>query len=242
MPAYNAGPHIESVIERIPADVWPHVKGFWILNDGSRDDTLAKAEALAKRHAAIRVVHFETNRGYGGTVREGLIAARNAGVDFAVDLHSDGQYPPEYILPMVERAQTCGLDILQGSRHAGHGALQGGMPLYKYAAGKVLTALENRAFGLSLTDYHSGFICFSRRALHTVKFEQLSTSFDFDLEFIACARTAGLSIGELAIPTRYAGEVSYLNPVTYGLRVLRTVARYVTGHYRACIVPAEPKC
>ena len=105
------------------------------------------------------------------------------------------------------------------------------MPLYKVVGGKVLTRLENRAFRLSLTDYHSGFLVYSRRAVQSLPFDTLSTYFDFDLEVIASARARGLAIGELPIPTRYADEVSHLNPVWYGLRCLRVVARYRLGRY-----------
>jgi len=51
----------------------------------------------------------------------------------------------------------------------------------------VLTWMENRAFGLSMTDYHSGFLLYSRRAVETIPFDRLSHYFDFDLEVIACA-------------------------------------------------------
>jgi hypothetical protein len=96
----------------------------------------------------------------------------------------------------------------------------------------MLTWLENKAFGLKLTDYHSGFLLYSRRAVATLPFERLSTYFDFDLEVIACARARGLKVAELGIPTRYAGEVSHLNPVWYGLRCLRVLLRYKLGRYR----------
>jgi hypothetical protein len=123
------------------------------------------------------------------------------------------------------------IDLMQGSRIASGTALSGGMPLYKYVAGRFLTALENAAFGLRLSDYHSGFLVYSRRCLETLPFSRLRGSFDFDLEAIAAARARGLAIGELPIPTRYAGEVSYLNPITYGCRVLWVLAKFLAGYY-----------
>jgi hypothetical protein len=91
--------------------------------------------------------------------------------------------------------------------------------------------MENRAFGLSMTDYHSGFLLYSRRAVETIPFDRLSHYFHFDLEVIACARARRLRIAELAIPTRYAGEQSHLDPVWYGLRCLRVVLGYRIGRY-----------
>jgi hypothetical protein len=105
------------------------------------------------------------------------------------------------------------------------------MPLYKYVAGRVLTAVENAAFGLRMTDCHSGYLCYGRRALDRVPFEALSDGFDFDLEVIAASRALGLGVGEVPVPTQYADEVSHLNPAAYGLNALRVVARYSTGRY-----------
>jgi hypothetical protein len=105
------------------------------------------------------------------------------------------------------------------------------MPLYKYVANAVLNRLENFTFGLSMTDYHSGYLVYGRRVLHGVSFARLSDSFDFDLEVIASARAAGLAVAEAAIPTHYGDEVSHLRPIPYGLRVLRVLWRFQQGHY-----------
>jgi hypothetical protein len=48
---------------------------------------------------------------------------------------------------------------------------------------------------------------------------------------IVMARIGNLRIREIAIPTIYAGEVSHLKPVQYGLRVLGVVANYKRGKY-----------
>ena len=37
---------------------------------------------------------------------------------------------------------------------------------------------------------------------------------------------------EIPIPTRYDDEVSSLNPIPYGLNVLRMMWRFTIGHYR----------
>ena len=118
------------------------------------------------------------------------------------------------------------LDVLQGSRLAVAGnAKRGGMPLYKRLGGRALTKIENKAFRVKLTDRHSGFIVYSSRFLETVNLSRLSSSFDIDLELISLADSQNYAIAELPIPTRYAGEKSRLNVVTYGVRVLRQIWR-----------------
>ena len=146
-------------------------------------------------------------------------------------LHPDYQYTPLLITAMASLLAEGLFDCVLGSRILGVGARKGGMPLYKYVAGHLLTALENVVFRMKMTDYHSGYMVYGKRAIEEVPFGQLSESFEFDLEVIAAARARGLRIGEAPIPTRYADEVSHLNPVVYGLRVLRVVYGFASGRY-----------
>ncbi len=52
-------------------------------------------------------------------------------------------------------------------------------------------------------------------------------------QMIASARARGLLVGEAPVPTHYGDEVSHLNPLTYGLRVLRVMWNYRRGRYDA---------
>jgi len=231
IPAYNAGQTLPNVVERIPESTWNRIRRVFIINDGSRDDTEHVALELARDNEKIEVLTLALNQGYGAAVRRGLGLCKDYGCDYAVCLHADGQYPPEDIQRGVDTMCRGKIDILQGSRHKDGTALQGNMPLYKFIAGKILTRLENAVFRLNLTDYHSGFLFYSRRAVENLPFSNLSSSFDFDLEVIASARARGMVIDEIGIPTRYADEKSYLNPLTYGARVLSVVIRYALGAY-----------
>lgn len=232
IPSYNASLTISDVLSRIPDDTWEIIEVVFVINDGSQDDTEIVVRSLTEKYEKLQVFSFETNRGYGEAVRMGMKLGVESGTEYVACLHADGQYPPEKLREFVEHMRSERLDILQGSRHKDGGALQGGMPAYKYAAGKFLTWLENIVFGLKMTDYHSGFLVYSRKAITTVQINDLSGYFDFDLEFIAAARWRGLRIDELAIPTHYGDEKSYLNPVIYGFRVLGVLFKYLMRRYR----------
>ena len=231
VPAFNAAETLRGVIERIPDEAWRMIRAVHIVNDGSTDATAAVASVLEREYDAVHLFSADRNRGYGETVRQGMTLCLAAETDYLACLHADGQYPPEQLAVFARHMRDRGIDVLQGSRHKSGGALAGGMPVYKWAAGKALTWLENTAFGLAMTDYHSGFLVYSRKAVETMPIARLSGYFDFDLEFIARASKQGLVVDELAIPTHYGGEVSHLNPVWYGLRVLGIVARHLTGGY-----------
>lgn len=135
----------------------------------------------------------------------------------------DPRGQPEVSAPASNRPAIA---LVQGSRCLVPGAARAGnMPLHKRIGGAFLTALENIAFRQKLTDRHSGFIVYNAEFLKTLDLAKLSPSFDIDLEIISIADARGWRLAELPIPTRYAGEKSNLNVVTYGLRVLWQILR-----------------
>jgi glycosyltransferase involved in cell wall biosynthesis len=231
VPAYNAGATVERVFERIPEPARCRIRRYAAVNDGSKDDTAAALERLAARFPNLTVLNHPANRGYGEAEKTLLRFALSEGAQVAILLHSDGQYSPEKILEILEPFDRDEADMAQGSRMSGGGALKGGMPFYKFVANKILTAIENRAFGMRMAEYHSGYMAYSRKAMETIPWEKLSNSFDFDLEMLVLAHVKGLRIAEVAIPTIYAGEKSHLNPVKYGFDVLSVVREYRRGKY-----------
>jgi glycosyltransferase involved in cell wall biosynthesis len=231
IPAYNAGRHVAGVLERI-ARLECELQSVIVVNDGSSDDTSSRVRSVVFERCPLRLVERPNNGGYGAAMKDALCAARQGQAGLVACVHADGQYSPEALPGLLQALTARGLDLLQGSRIASGTAQSGGMPLYKRAANVVLNQLENRTLGLGMTDYHSGYLIYGRRALE-LPFEMLSNSFDFDLEVIACAKARQLSVGEAPIPTHYGDEVSHLNPVTYGLRVLRVLWNYQRGRYAA---------
>ena len=59
-------------------------------------------------------------------------------------------------------------DCVLGSRILGKGALQGGMPRYKYIANRFLTLFQNALMNFKLSEYHTGFRAFSREVLEAL--------------------------------------------------------------------------
>lgn len=251
IPAYNVQSTLASVIDEISA-VMRERSHILIIDDGSKDGTREVAEKCVsiyngcrncngnsfENSSGLEYEYFEKNRGYGAVVKRGIACGLASGAKFVACLHGDGQYPApmlDRLVAELERSargeesrglKSRGLALIQGSRRAVEGdARKGGMPLYKRMGGSFLTALENLAFKNKLTDRHSGFIVYNAEFLKTVNLEKLSGSFDIDLELISIADAEGWNMKEIPIPTRYGDEKSNLNVVTYGIRVLRQIAR-----------------
>jgi glycosyltransferase involved in cell wall biosynthesis len=230
IPAFDAAEHIQGVLRRIESSAGAELQRVLVVNDGSQDDTVQAVQSAQFARCPLTLINRARNGGYGAALKDGLEAARQSDPDLVACVHADGQYSPELLPTMCAALRQRGLDLVQGSRIASGSALSGGMPLYKYLGNAALNLIENRTLNLNLTDYHSGYLLYGRRALG-LPFRQFSDSFDFDLEVIACARARGLSVGEVPIPTHYGSEVSHLNPMTYGLRVLRVMWNYRRGRY-----------
>lgn len=230
MPAYNAGKTIEGVFPRIPEGFLKRITEFIIVNDGSKDDTAEKAAALKKKYA-IRLVTHEVNKGYGAAQKTGFSEAIKGNAQIAILLHSDGQYPPEILPSMAQPIEDGTADMVLGSRILGGKALQGGMPLHRYLGNRMLTAIENLAYGLHISEYHTGYIAYSRKALDAIPFTRLSNTYHFDGEMILMASKKKLKVKEVPIEAHYRDEKSYLNPITYGIDVLKIIIKNFMGKY-----------
>jgi len=117
-----------------------------------------------------------------------------------------------------------------GSRLKAGSALAQGMPWWKYLSNRVLTGLENRVFGLALSEFHTGYRAFRREVLETVNFAANSDGFIFDQEIIAQVVAGGFRIGEIAAPLRYFPEgssASFLASCEYGLKILWVLTRFL---------------
>jgi glycosyltransferase involved in cell wall biosynthesis len=222
MPAYNAA----TTLERTVADIPPgSVDEIVVVDDGSRDDTVAIA-----RNLGLTVIEHEQNRGYGGNQKTCYRTALDRGADYIVMIHPDYQYDSRVIPVAVEILRLGICDCVLGSRiRTRREALDGGMPRYKYLANRVLTLIENVALGQNLGDFHSGFRAYRREVLETLPWLSNSDDFVFDSQFLAQVVHFGFKVGDIPVPVRYFEEASSINfrrSLKYGLGTLGVLCRF----------------
>ncbi|MFZ1083587.1 MAG: glycosyltransferase family 2 protein [Terracidiphilus sp.] len=221
MPAYNAEKTLEQTVRELSDVVDIRI----LVDDCSRDQTAA----LSKKLGVLTFVH-NANYGYGRNQQTCYREALAAGAEIVVMVHPDYQYTPTLVPAIAGMVASGAYDMALGSRILGAGALKGGMPLYKYIANRILTAIENIFLGVKLSEYHTGFRAFSRELLETLPLQENSDDFVFDNQMIAQAVIFGFHIGEISCPTRYFEEASSINfrrSVKYGFGVLSTTAAFV---------------
>lgn len=222
--AYEAESTLAKVLDRIPDAVWDHGAEVLVIDDSSRDATFATGlEWSRTRNRSVRVLSNRENQGYGGNQKLGYHYAIRHGFDFVVLLHGDGQYAPEAIPTLLAPLLDGSADAVLGSRMLVPGAaLEGGMPLYKFVGNKILTAVQNRLLGASLSEFHSGFRAYRVAALESIPFGYDTDDFHFDTEIIIQLMLAGCRIREVPIPTYYGDEICRVDGLRYARDVFVT--------------------
>jgi len=216
MPAYNAAATLQRTLEEIPRDI---VDEIILCDDASADNTVQ----VAKRLGISEIIVHPENRGYGANQKSLYNRALELGADIVIMLHPDYQYTPLLIPSMVNIIAKDLYPVVLGSRILGKGALQGGMPIYKYIANRFLTLAQNILVNYKLSEYHTGYRAFSREVLEGINYNGNSDDFIFDNQMLSQIIYADYDIAEVTCPTKYFEEASSINfrrSATYGLGVL----------------------
>jgi SAM-dependent methyltransferase len=227
LPAYEATRTIPEVAAEIPVDAADRAL---LVDDASHDATAEVALAHG-----FDVIRHPENRGYGGSQKTGYARALLDGADIVVMVHADNQYAPGLVPEMVAPILAGEADMVIGSRLLRDRAIAGGMPRWKWVGNRLLTGIENRAFGVRLSEYHTGYRAFSSDLLRSIPFLRNSDDFVFDQEIFAQVLARDARVVEVPIPTRYFREASSVDlrtSVRYGLMTLGVLARFTVDRRR----------
>ena len=222
LPAYNAACTLERTYREIPLSI---VDDVILVDDNSVDNTVETARKLGIKHILVH----QKNKGYGGNQKTCYDKALVLGADIIIMLHPDYQYTPLLIAPMAFIISTGLYQVVLASRILGNGALQGGMPLYKYIANRLLTFFQNILLGQKLSEYHTGYRAFSREVMEHVDYHNLSDDFIFDNQLLSQIIYFDYRIAEISCPTKYFKEASSINlkrSIIYGFGVLKTSVKH----------------
>jgi len=227
LPAYRAEKTLARTVGDIPHDV---VDEIVLVDDASSDNTVELSSRLR-----LRTFTHETNLGYGANQKTCYLEALKLDADIIIMLHPDYQYDPRLVTAMSAMVASGIYDVVLGSRILGSTARQGGMPLYKYVANRLLTLFQNLILSAKLSEYHTGYRAFSRRVIETLPLLANSDDFVFDNQMLTQAIAFGFPIGEISCPTKYFPEASSINfrrSVVYGIGVVATSLLYRLWRWR----------
>lgn len=157
-----------------------------IVNDGSRDRTGAIADRLATEHPEVRVVHNNPNRGYGGALQAGFLAA---GKEWVFYTDGDGQFDFQEIPKLLKLLDR--YDIISAYR------MDRRDPLIRKLNALAWTTLCNLLLGTRLRDIDCAFKVYPRRLFDEIT--MCSEGALIDAEVLAKATRNGYRIGQVGV-------------------------------------------
>ncbi len=206
IPAYNEAARITPVIAATRAHL-----PVLVVDDGSRDETAALAEA-----AGARVIRQVPNQGKGAALRAGFRDALEHGYDAVITLDADGQHAPDEIGRFTACYAETGADLIIGQRDFRY------MPTVRRISNTLGTVLFSWALGQHIPDNQSGYRLLSRRLMEALLDSQ-EQGFEFEVEMITTCLVRGYRLEWVPISTIYAGESSHIQPASHVRNFLRVV-------------------
>jgi len=196
VPAYNEERRIGSCLDRL-RQALPGLVPSWeivVADDGSRDRTPEIVAAEAAGDARIRLLALP-HHGKGEAVRRGLIEARG---EWRYIADADLATPPDNLTRFLTHTSDAETALVIGSREA-TGSSRLDEPWIRHWIGRFFNWFVRLLVVPGISDTQCGFKLFSARAVELTCPYLTSHGFAFDVEMLALARRAGLSIREVGV-------------------------------------------
>ena len=194
VPAYNEEEFIEDTLGSIDAIIMNKNLSYEILvvNDGSADETLAKARKYAGKNGHVKVMSYSKNLGKGYAVKTGFLNSNGSVVIFTDgDMEIDLSTISKYLDALKDG------DIVIASKK--HSDSHVDVPLSRKILSESFNGLVRLLTGVSLKDTQSGLKAMKKSAFVNI-FPRLAVKrYAFDVELLAIAHLYGLKVVEMPV-------------------------------------------
>jgi glycosyltransferase involved in cell wall biosynthesis len=216
LPAYDEGGRIARVVEDVRRALACEVL---VVDDGSRDDTAARA-----REAGAAVAAHAVNLGYGAALQTGYRFALRHGYDAVLQLDADGQHDPASIPALIGGLDEA--DVVVGSRFLDAASYR--PPLLRRVGMWIFARIAGALAGVTITDPTSGFQAISREALRFYVHERYPADYP-DADVLAMVARSGLRLSEVPVrmtasPGGKSMHGGVLRPLYYVFRMSLALA------------------
>jgi dolichol-phosphate mannosyltransferase len=196
---------------------------FVLVDDGSRDETVALLETALADRANCRLVRHGQNRGIGAAIQTGLRAARHETV---VSMDCDGSYDPVLLGELVPLL-TAGVDLVTASPYHIAGGVEN-VPLWRLRLSRLASQLYGVVCWHKLSCYTSCFRVYRRSATAPIELQNEGFVGVAELLCTLLARGGGVVEHPALLRSRVAGA-SKMRVVRASLGHLRLMARLLAN-------------
>jgi glycosyltransferase involved in cell wall biosynthesis len=177
VPAYNEEALVGSTVEGIPS----FVDSIIVVDDGSKDDTVTRAQSADKR---VEVISHEKNQGVGSAIVTGYKRAIALGVDVTAVMAADGQMDPDD-LEMLVRAVALGETDYAKANRLFTGQAWQLIPRTRYLGNAALSFLTKIASGYwHVADSQSGYTAVNLETLKLLDLDRVYRRYGFPNDFL----------------------------------------------------------
>jgi dolichyl-phosphate beta-glucosyltransferase len=217
IPAYNEARRLPPTLARLRdyLEAGPDTYEVLVVDDGSTDDTVSVAQAVAREWPQLEVLTLPQNQGKGAAVREGMLHARGALRAFS---DADLSTPIEE-LPRLRSHLGGACHVAIASRDAPGSDIQVHQPRWREFMGRTYNRILRLLVLPGIRDTQCGFKLFTSEAAEAC-FAPLETfRFGFDAEVLVRAHRRGWEIAEVPVQWRHVEE-SRVGGIGDALRML----------------------
>ncbi len=160
-PFWNEEKNIEKVV-RQAVEIAPTIAEKWeiiMIDDGSSDQTLDRARSLSKQNKNLKVISHTPNRGYGASVKEGLV---NASYRYIFFSDGDGQFDFSEVEKFVVEIQQADMVIGYRRKRQDHKLFK------RLLLMNMLKIWDFVLFGFMFRDIDCGFKMFTKKAIDEI--------------------------------------------------------------------------
>lgn len=245
VPAYNEEEFLADVVRDIPE----FVDTVFVVDDASTDGTWGEAgkvmreqidggatsttttpvesdqTALDARVGGVETIgritrlRHRENRGAGGAIKTGYLAALERDLDVVLTIDGDGQMDSDRMPSLIEPIVAGRAEYAKGNRFATSDVLSE-MPPFRLFGNILLTGLTRISSGYwGLSDPQNGYTAISTDALRAADVESIWEYYGYMNQLVARLNAVGVRIADVPMPATYGDEESSIDYGQYIRRV-----------------------
>ena len=201
IPCYNEEKSLEKTVERIVplrekcmTDYSINLNVI-IVDDASKDKSLAIAQKLQKRYDWIKLFKHEINQGKGAALRTGFANSKG---DFVGIQDADEEYNPMDYATLLKPVLDGKADVVYGSRYL-RPKTRRILSFWHTLMNKFLTICSNMFTGLDMSDMETCYKLFTKEVVQKLALKLKENRFGFEPEITAYIAQGKYRVYECAI-------------------------------------------